>query len=128
MNKAQSFHDLSTAELNEKYGLLKNELFNLRFQQTTGQLKNPLMIRTVRKDIARVLTVLREREIKGGKKIMATKTAKTVAAPESGVRDTHRKELEGIVVSNKMAKTATVAVTTQVADPLYGACSRNRKG
>jgi len=66
MNKAQTFHDLTDAELNEKYGALKNELFNLRFQQTTGQLKNPIMLRLVRKDIARVLTILTAR--KGGKK------------------------------------------------------------
>ena len=64
MNKAKQFHEMTVAELNEKYGSLKNELFNLRFQQTTGQLKNPLMLRTVKKDIARVLTVLKEREMK----------------------------------------------------------------
>jgi large subunit ribosomal protein L29 len=68
MNKSQKIHDLTDAELNEKYNSLKNELFNLRFQQTTGQLKNPLQIRTVKKDIARVLTVIKEREIKGGNK------------------------------------------------------------
>jgi len=66
MNKAKQFHELTTPELNEKYNSLKSELFNLRFQQTTGQLKNPLMIRTVTKDIARVLTIIRERAIKGG--------------------------------------------------------------
>jgi len=58
MNK---FHEMTLDELRQKYNDLKNELFNLRFQQTTGQLKNPLAIRTVRKDIARVLTILRER-------------------------------------------------------------------
>ena len=77
MDKAQHYHDMTTAELRQKYADLKNELFNLRFQQTTGQLKNPLMIRTVKKDIARVMTTLRERELnlpknegkkKGGKK------------------------------------------------------------
>ena len=66
MNKAKHFHEMTTAELRAKHDSLKNELFNLRFQQTTGQLKNPLMIRTVKKDIARVLTILRERELKGG--------------------------------------------------------------
>ena len=73
MNKGQHFHELTNDELNAKVNSLKNELFNLRFQQTTGQLKNPLMIRTVKKDIARALTILRERELgktaqKGGKK------------------------------------------------------------
>jgi len=68
MGKAQQIHDLTTAELTTKYNDLKQELFNLRFQQTTGQLKNPLAIRTVKKDIARVMTILKERETKGGKK------------------------------------------------------------
>ena len=68
MDRAQKFHDMTNAELNEQYNSMKNELFNLRFQQTTGQLKNPLMIRTVKKDIARVLTILKERETKGGNK------------------------------------------------------------
>jgi len=65
MGRAKDFHEMTNAELNEKYGSMKNELFNLRFQQTTGQLKNPLMIRTLKKDIARVLTILKEREMKG---------------------------------------------------------------
>jgi len=68
MNKAKQFHEMTNEELNGKVISLKNELFNLRFQQTTGQLKNPLMLRTVKKDIVRALTVLRERELKGGKK------------------------------------------------------------
>ena len=62
MNRAQLYHDMTTGELKEKYLSLKNELFNLRFQHTTGQLKNPLALDTVKKDIARVLTVLKERE------------------------------------------------------------------
>ena len=62
MSKAQKYHDMTTPELRQKQADLKNELFNLRFQQTTGQLKNPLMIRTVKKDIARVMTILQERE------------------------------------------------------------------
>ena len=68
MNKTKTFHDLTTDELQAKYMSLKNELFNLRFQHTTGQLANPLMLRTVKKDIARVLTIIKERELKGGKK------------------------------------------------------------
>jgi large subunit ribosomal protein L29 len=77
MSKAGKYHDMTTEELKEKHISLKNELFNLRFQHTTGQLKNPLMLRTVKKDIAIVLTILRERELgvvknegkkRGGKK------------------------------------------------------------
>jgi len=69
MNKnAQNLRDLTDAELAAKHLSLKNELFNLRFQQTTGQLKNPLALRTIRKDIARILTILQERANKGGAK------------------------------------------------------------
>jgi len=64
VNKAKQFHEMTDVELIEKYGSLKNELFNLRFQQTTGQLKNPLMLREIKKDIARVLTIQKERAIK----------------------------------------------------------------
>ena len=62
------YRDMTDAELREKHGSLKNELFNLRFQQTTGQLKNPLQIRNVRRDIARILTIINERTNKGGVK------------------------------------------------------------
>ena len=50
-------------ELREQLSDLKEELFNLRFQAVTGQLQNPARIRFIRKDIARVMTVMREREL-----------------------------------------------------------------
>ena len=62
MNKAELYHNMTTSELSAKYNDLKNELFNLRFQHTTGQLKNTLALNIVKKDIARVLTILKERE------------------------------------------------------------------
>lgn len=62
--KANSLRDMTEVELNQKLLDLKGELFNLRFQLATGQLENPLTIRNVRKDIARVKTIIREREIK----------------------------------------------------------------
>ncbi|MCD5410731.1 MAG: 50S ribosomal protein L29 [Clostridiales bacterium] len=62
--RADSLRDMTDAELNQKLLDSKSELFKLRFQLATGQLENPLKIRTVRKDIARVKTVIREREIK----------------------------------------------------------------
>ncbi|NMA60917.1 MAG: 50S ribosomal protein L29 [Firmicutes bacterium] len=61
--KAKEVHDLSTAELEVKLDELKEELFNLRFQLATGQLDNPMRIGEVRKSIARVKTVMREREL-----------------------------------------------------------------
>jgi large subunit ribosomal protein L29 len=61
--KAQELADLDADELAAKLAEAKNELFNLRFQNVTGQLDNPHRLREVRKDIARVLTVMRQREL-----------------------------------------------------------------
>ena len=62
--KAKLIHEMTDEELNTKLTELKEELFNLRFRHATGQLENPNVIATVKKDIARVKTVIREREIK----------------------------------------------------------------
>ena len=61
--KAESFRDMTSEELDRKLDDLKEELFNLRFQVATGQLDNPMRIPEVRKDIARVKTIMREREL-----------------------------------------------------------------
>lgn len=61
--KAQQIRDLTTEELQAKVLSLKEELFNLRFQMATGQLDNPMRIKSVRKDIAMSKTILREREL-----------------------------------------------------------------
>ena len=63
--QASELRDLGAAELDEKLEELNEELFNLRFQDATGQLDNPRRIGEVRKDIARVKTVRRERELAG---------------------------------------------------------------
>ena len=62
--KAQEIHNMTNEELAKKLGDLKEELFNLRFRHATGQLENPCVLSTVKKDIARVKTEIREREIK----------------------------------------------------------------
>lgn len=62
--KAKELREMTTQELNNKLSDLKSELFNLRFQLATGQLDNPMRIKAVRKDIARVKTIMRERELK----------------------------------------------------------------
>ena len=61
--KALEFRDKSAVELNTQLKELKEELFNLRFQHAVNQLDNPMRIHAVKKDIARVKTVLRELEI-----------------------------------------------------------------
>ncbi|MCQ2553786.1 MAG: 50S ribosomal protein L29 [Clostridia bacterium] len=62
MNKIRS---MSQAELATEEGKLKKELFNLRFQHVTGQLENPVKMREVKKNIARVKTVMKENELNG---------------------------------------------------------------
>lgn len=61
--KASEFRNLTTAEIEQKIGAFKEELFNLRFQLATSQLDNPTQIKKVRKSIARAKTVLHEREL-----------------------------------------------------------------
>ena len=61
--KIQDIRDLSTQELEDKIKDLKEKLFNLRFQNATNQLDNPGRIASVKKDIARVKTVLKEKEL-----------------------------------------------------------------
>ena len=62
--KASEIRELSNAELNEKLTALKAELFNLRFQHAINQLENPMRRKEVKKDIARIKTVLRQLEMK----------------------------------------------------------------
>ncbi len=62
--KASEIRELSREELETKLKDLKAELFNLRFQLAINQLDNPMRVSAVKKDIARVKTVLRENELK----------------------------------------------------------------
>ena len=62
--KIKEIKEMTNDELTSKLESLKEELFNLRFRHATGQLENPNVLSTVKKDIARVKTVIREREIK----------------------------------------------------------------
>lgn len=62
--KVKEVRDLNSDELAAKLNHLKDELFNLRFQMATNQLDNPTRIRDVRRSIARVKTIIRERELK----------------------------------------------------------------
>ena len=62
--KAKEIRELSVAELQTKLNDLKAELFNLRFQLAVNQLDNPMRIKAVKKDIARIMTALRDAELK----------------------------------------------------------------
>lgn len=62
--KAKDLQNMTAQELNTKLAELKEELFNLRFRHATGQLENPVSLRNCKKDIARVQTVIRSKELK----------------------------------------------------------------
>jgi len=62
--KLEKMREMTEAELNNEVKKLKNELFNLRFQHVTGQLENPIKMRDVKKEIARVKTIIREKQLK----------------------------------------------------------------
>ena len=55
--------EMSEAELNSELVRMKKDLFNLRFQHVTGQLENPIKMRETKRDIARVKTIIREKEL-----------------------------------------------------------------
>ena len=61
--KFNELNELTTAEMLEKEKQFKEELFNLRFQLATGQLENTARLKEVRKSIARIKTVLRQKEL-----------------------------------------------------------------
>ena len=63
-SEIRKIRELSEAELEKKLQDLKEELFNLRFQHAINQLENPMRLKAVKKDIARIKTVIRENELK----------------------------------------------------------------
>ena len=65
--KAKEIRNNTLPELNDQLAKLKEELFNLRFQLAINQLENPMRITAVKKDIARIKTIIRENEIKDSK-------------------------------------------------------------
>ena len=62
--KIEKLREMSAAELQAEEKKLRQELFNLRFQHVTGQVDNPIKLRDLKKDIARVKTVQKEQELK----------------------------------------------------------------
>ena len=61
--KASELRNMSAEQLTAKLKELKAELFNLRFQHAINQLENPMRIQTVKRDIARVKTIIREKQL-----------------------------------------------------------------
>ncbi|RME68071.1 MAG: 50S ribosomal protein L29 [Nitrospirae bacterium] len=63
MLKPAELRDMTVEELKQKEQELRKELFNLRFQKVTGEIQNPNRIKEVKKDIARVLTIIRQKQM-----------------------------------------------------------------
>ena len=59
----KKIREMSEAELNSELVRMKKDLFNLRFQHVTGQIENPIKMRETKRDIARVKTIIREKEL-----------------------------------------------------------------
>jgi large subunit ribosomal protein L29 len=80
--KAQEVRELESDELHARMGELKEELFNLRFQLATGQLDNHGRMKAVRRDVARIHTILRERDFMAVEQVPPTAPA-PAEAPET---------------------------------------------
>jgi large subunit ribosomal protein L29 len=65
--KAGKIREQAAAELDKRAGEIREELFKLRFQHATGQLENPVRMRTLRRELARVLTVRQEQAVAAAK-------------------------------------------------------------
>jgi len=63
--KAEDIREWGNTEINARLGELREELFRLRFRSATMDLENPRLLRNIRRDIARMKTILRERELAG---------------------------------------------------------------
>src|SRR3989337_1721997 len=100
---------LDSGDLIEQIEASKEELFNLRFQLATGQLDNPMRLKQVRHDMARMLTILREREL-GHQPFEAE--GKTGGGASRKVRT-------GVVVSERMDKTVLVKIERSMRHPVY---------
>ena len=61
--KIEKMREMTDVELANELKKMKNELFNLRFQHVTGQLENPIRMRDLKREIARIKTVIRENEL-----------------------------------------------------------------
>lgn len=119
--KAKELRDMTSSELNQKINEFKSELFSLRFQLATGQLENTSRVKFVRKDIARVKTILIERELE------ESRAQQLKRREDLDMERGSRKVRMGRVVSDKMDKTIVVAVEEFVRHPLYGKSVKRTK-
>lgn len=96
ISKGQELRKLKAEELDKKLVEAKEELFNLRFQSATGQLESHGRLSTVRKEIARIYTVMRERELGITEAVEPADAADSAEAAESADKaDEASKQTEG---------------------------------
>lgn len=106
--KINKIREMSSPDLEKELGELKSELFKLRFSLATNGLDNPMKIKEVKKDIAKIKTVLTQRELNGGKdvEVKAEKKAKKAPAKKKAASEEPKKE----------AKKTTRKTTKKVAE------------
>ena len=91
--KINKIREMSSPDLEKELGELKSELFKLRFSLATNGLDNPMKIKEVKKDIAKIKTVLTQRELNGGKdvEVKAEKKAKKTPAKKEAASEEPKK-------------------------------------
>ena len=112
--KPSEIRDLSLDQLDDELVKLKREQFNLRFQAASGQLENTARVRQVRRDIARIKTVARQK-------------AAGATSQRLKEREMPKRILQGLVVSDKNDKTVVVEVERRYTHPLYKKVVRRSK-
>ena len=121
---SENLRGLDDDRLVDELRKAKEELFNLRFQSATGQLDNHGRLRAVRKDIARIYTEMRERELNIGRGGAGMSENTKDEAVKAASDRNYRKTRQGYVVSDKMDKTVVVEVEDRVKHALYGKVMR----
>ena len=127
MTKARELRELNADDLGTRERDLTDQLFRLRIQKSMGHLDVPLKLRTMRRDLARVKTVLRAEDSAGGRRARDCVDLTSPDRPGSRERDSYgcrSHEMVGVVVSDKMEKSVVVAVERQVRHGLYGKIQR----
>ena len=97
--KINKIREMSSPELEKEFGVLKSELFKLRFSLATNGLDNPMKIKEVKRDIAKIKTVLTQRELNGEEVVKAEKKeekaeTKKVTAKKEATKKTTKKVAE----------------------------------
>ena len=92
--KINKIREMSSPDLEKELGELKSELFKLRFSLATNGLDNPMKIREVKKDIAKIKTVLTERELKGEEPVVAEEPKKAEKKTASKAKKEQKRKLE----------------------------------